>query len=518
MLEKVALHQTRFNTPGVAPDTRGVLLGKQGAVLFSSVDRLVAFFRILSEESPLDDLLPTLKILQVKGPLASRELLVVFHAASSYLVDRAARIALLLGGLTFTGSGKHFVKYRDEASPLGYDVDQLAADVGAAEYVLYADAFTQGYGRVKEIPFSQLVFRLSPRPVPGEGPRARRRTRPGSPSSASERDVLWLAVRPGIGRAVITYLWRNRVSCEAALVKRESATGSSFEDATGYFLIRTEKLPERMLQLFSDVPGIEVHRPIGENFVVELGYRHPLRLESCQSIFDKGRFYVFSGRRDAVDVIAAQPSGGLPLVAGETLVETGFDLGERAEPRGAAAAAPSSVAVALRLQPSPAPPRRVTATLVGWERLEWLKRLVFAVPPTVLSGYRAAPIDDGFLVIGPHGIDGLPLGEMFQEAAPSIYVPVGYEFLPRVSEAVLTEHVGGVAQRVVVFRRGAPAPFAVEDASFEPLGRRLLGRIEVELRARSGRAPHEEAGAQAELKNQPLGPLPLWGWKSGAVE
>src|SRR4051812_5638027 len=131
MLEHVALHQTRFNTPGVAPDTRGILLGKQGAVLFASVDKLVGFFRILSEEAPLDDLLPTLKLLQVRTPLGSREFLILFHAASSYLVDRAARIATLLGGLTFTGSGKHFVKYRDEASPLGYDVTELAAQDSA---------------------------------------------------------------------------------------------------------------------------------------------------------------------------------------------------------------------------------------------------------------------------------------------------------------------------------------------------------------------------------------------------
>ena len=61
-IEHVALNQTRFNTPGVAPDNRGVLLGKQGALLFASVDRLVGFFRIFCDESSMDDLLPKLKI------------------------------------------------------------------------------------------------------------------------------------------------------------------------------------------------------------------------------------------------------------------------------------------------------------------------------------------------------------------------------------------------------------------------------------------------------------------------
>src|SRR5581483_10130494 len=136
MLENVALHQTRFNTPGVQPDNRGIVLGKQGALLFSSVDRLVGFFRVFCDESSMDDLLPKLKIHQVLSPLQSRELLVLFHATSSYLMDRAGRIAGLFGGLAFTGSGKHYVKYRDGASPLGYDIAALHGD--PADFVLYA--------------------------------------------------------------------------------------------------------------------------------------------------------------------------------------------------------------------------------------------------------------------------------------------------------------------------------------------------------------------------------------------
>jgi len=509
MLEHVALHQTRFNTPGVAPDTRGVLLGKQGAVLFASVDKLVGFFRILSEETPLDDLLPTVKIAQVKTPLQSREFLVLFHAASSYLCDRAARIARLLGGLTFTGSGKHFVKYRDEASPLGYDVDQLASDASGAgaDFIVYADAFTQPYTKVKDVSFSQLVFRLSPRPVPGEGPRSRARGR-----ATIDRELLWLVVQPGLGPSVLTYLWRNRVEAEAALVRREGE--SSFGAQSSYLMVRVHRLPVRMLDLFGDLPGVEVHRPVGENFVVEVGYRHPLRLESCQSVFDKERFYVFSGRRDTVDVIAAPGGAGLPLTSGEHLVAANFDLEERRPPVAAGSSAPEQVAVTLRLVPSPQPPRRVTATLVAWTHLEWLKRLVFAVPPTVLTGYRVATVDDGLLVVGAQGVDGLPLGEMFQEAAPSIYIPVGFEFLPRVSEAVLTDHVGGVQGRVIVFRRGAE-PFAVEESAFEPLGRRMLGRLEIESRPRSTRAGEPRPPVEAMVANDPVGPLPLWGFRGG---
>ena len=43
-LEPAALHQTRFRTPGVTPDSRGVVVGQKGLCLFPSLDRAVAFY------------------------------------------------------------------------------------------------------------------------------------------------------------------------------------------------------------------------------------------------------------------------------------------------------------------------------------------------------------------------------------------------------------------------------------------------------------------------------------------
>jgi hypothetical protein len=493
MLEHVALNQTRFNTPGVAPDNRGILMGKQGALLFASVDRLVGFFRVFCDESPMDDLYPKLKIHQVRTPLESREFLVLFHASSSYLTDRAARIARLFGGQAFTGSGKHYVKYRDDLSPLGYDIGGLHSE--SAEFVLYGDGFQQGYARVKDLPFEQLVFRLSLRKIPGDN------------FDETDRELLWIVAREGLGRSLLGYLWRNRVKCEASRV----ATGGAgaFHDARAQYLMRVHQIPRRMLDLFLRVPGLEVHRPINDACVVQLGWRHPLRLESCAAVFEKERFYIFSGGRDTVDVLAAPP----PLVPAQDLVETGFDLGERAVPPPLSPSAPEKLEVQLKLVPSSAAPRRVTATLVPWLRAEWLKRLVFALPPTLLAGYRAAAIDEGVFVVGEQGIDGLPIGDFFQETAPSIFIPIGFEFLPRVSPLILTEHVGGTSGRYVVFPLGAPKPLVLEHAAFEPLGRRALARLAPVPRARDPRLPPPRTTVPASVVNEELGVFPLWGWK-----
>ena len=54
LLERVVLNQNRFRVPGVAPDARGAVLGQKGLLLFPSIDRVVGFFRVYSEESSID--------------------------------------------------------------------------------------------------------------------------------------------------------------------------------------------------------------------------------------------------------------------------------------------------------------------------------------------------------------------------------------------------------------------------------------------------------------------------------
>jgi hypothetical protein len=139
--------------------------------------------------------------------------------------------------------------------------------------------------------------------------------------------------------------------------------------------------------------------------------------------------------------------------------------------------------------------------------------LVYALPPTLLADYRVAAIEEGLFVIGAHGLDGLPLGELHQEAAPSVFVPLGFEFVPRVSEVVLTEHLGGVNGRHLLFRRDGRA-LTLDHALFEPLGRRALARVEPEARQRDARLPPPRSETPATVVNEEAGALPLWGWKS----
>jgi hypothetical protein len=486
MLEHVALGQTRFNMPGVAPDGRGILLGKLGALSFPSIDRLVTFFRLFCLESSIDDLSPRLRIEEVQSQLQVREYCVFLQAGSSHLLDRVARLCRVAGGHVFTGSTKHFVCYRDEHSPFGYDLTTISAESGA-DYLFYADTYTQAYARQKELPFSDLVFRLSPRVRPGH--------------DEEERELLYLTVPAGLGQGLSKYLWRNTIRADATLV--EPSEVGSFGRSSRFYLFRVHDLPLRMLRLFSKVPGIVVFRPVGDRCAVEAGFRHPFRLEACGSLFEKGRLYLFSAR-DGVKWV-----NGPFFIPLAELVDIGFQIEERVPVEHRSNAA-QTIQIALRLRPSHRR-QRLVGTMVSWESAHRFKKLVYLLPPPMLDGLRLFAMKEGLLVIGEQGVEGVPIGEPFQELAPGILVPLGLTIEPRVRAEVLVERLGGVAGRYIVFLRDGRV-LGIEEAHFQPLGKTYLARLELEPPSVDPRLRQEEKPKEAIVLNENAGLFPLWGF------
>ncbi len=430
-------------------------------------------------------------------------------ATTSYLLDRCARITRLFGGLAFTGSGKHFVRYRDEAAPLGYDLQALSSDGG--DFIIYNDSFTQSYTRWKELPLDQLLLRLSLRRLPGPDP-----TPPDEP--------VWVVAQPGLGRSVIGYLWRNHVEAHAAEIGgdggSDGSAGSAFGARGALWVVRVARMPSRIRRLFTNMPGVELHRAVSGECLVEVGFRHPVRLEACAAALDKTRFYIFSGTRDTVDVLAAPP----PLTPAASLFDSDYALRRETPQRGskgAASRAPSPKPVGLGLAATPGLPRRVAATLIEWRHVGWLRQLVYTLPAALLDGARAAALDEGFLVLGGAGqgpgqgtesIESLPLGRFFYEAAPSVLVPFGFEVVPRLSPEVLAEHVGGTDGRIVLFVRHATAPVVVLATDLEPLSRRTVVQLDIPARGRDERFPKPAAPVDVDVANEPLALFPLWGF------
>ena len=488
MLERAALHQTRFRTPGVSPDARGVVLGQKGLVLFPSVDRLVAFLRAYGDEGSLDELLPSLTIRRLVTPLKTRELMLTISAESSYRMDRIAGVAKLAGGLVFTGTSRHFVKYRDATSPLGYDVQQLLDE--AADLVLYHDTFRQVYAFDRELQFRDLVFKLTPYRVP--------------PNDEPAPPRLWATAEIGVGQAILSYLFRWQVAGRAALAEWPSQ--SAFEDKPRrLYLFDITDTPERITKLFASLPGVKVFSPLGTSFAVELGYRHPIALESCSSMFKEDTLHLFQGDGHVLVVHPLPPFAPVrSLVRSQLAVEED----ESSVAAGSGLSANIEMTLPLKLAYSTEPWRAVVATVVPRAQREWLARMLYALPPNPLNALRIAVGDNHIYMLDPSGIEGVPLGTFYTEVAPRIYVPAGLTLVPAVTPSVLQELVQGRGDGHVFFDPDG-TPIAVPNSAFGSVSRKVLRGLTV-----SSVSADPLVSANVELPLAQYGPprrFPLWG-------
>lgn len=503
MLQRVALGQVRFNLPGLLTDGRGVAIGKQLAVRFAAIDRLVSFLRVLSAEQSLDDLQPGLRILHARGGAGTREAIVLMPVATPGLGDVVAHAARLAGGQTFTGTGKHFVQFRDASAPLGYDVPGVSD--GAGDLILYGVEETVPYRIESELPLQKLVLRLSLTRVHG---------------TPTLRDgPVYLTVRRGLGTVVAGYLYRAAASAglRAAAALCEGGSTSAFAPGSAFWLFRVENVPPRMESLLASTPGLERYVPVTDHVAVAVGYRHPIHLDSCRRSFPSDRLHLFSPR--GVTEVAPLPA----LAAIEDVVRVRAPAPEPL-PRGdASPAVRPDLAVTLRLERSGRPAGRPVATLIPWSQAHWLKRLLYALPPTVLATFRVALLERGILLRAADALAGFPFGTLLDQAAPDVLVPVGTRIRPAVAPQLLAERLGATGGAVVVFPGVGPggrprsattdsSPIRIPAEAISPLEPRILGAISPRPADVLPTAPHPQAPAERiEIENQPLGPMPLWG-------
>ena len=498
-LEHVASGQMRFYTPGISPDPRGIALGRLALMTFPTLEGAVSWLRLYSSEASLDELISGMSITKVRTQLGSREVVIQIPAVSSYTCDRAARMVRMVGGAIYTGSAKHFVKYRDDKSPYGYDAVDLGALPSGVDLMVHGEGFSQGYHTEGELPFDRLLFRLSIRRLPG-----------AERLAPEDRSSLLLVVSRGLVEGVIRYLWRNKVAASAGMFspRRTSAFESAGEHS--YMVLSVRDLPERMLSLFLGTPGIEVFRPVGPAVAIAVGYAHPIELASCSSVFAADSFHLF-WPKDRVDVLPGPLalSDIAHLTKVELTVETAVVPGEAK--REAELFDP--IGVGLRLAPAMGPPRRVVGTLIALDHAERLKRLLYALPPPALRGLRVAVTDRGIVLIGAENLDIVPLGQLLSELAPGLLVPLGLDLVPRVSPDVLSRAIGHHGGVVTVFCTEA-MPFQLAESALVPLERRALAKLAVD------RAEIQDLsvplGERPSLRNDAVGRFSLWGFPSPA--
>jgi hypothetical protein len=454
MLDRVALHQTRLRTPGISLDAKGVALGAKGLVLLPSIDRLVGFLALYTAGASLADLLDSLTIQVVKSKLGGREMVLSFRAEASDRMDRVAELARASGGYTFTGTSRHFVQYRDAAAPFGYDVSSIAPT--DAPLALYHDTFSQHYAPERDIDLAALLLRLEPRVAPSTL---------HTPEGGAPR---WICAETGLGPALIHYFVRSLVRAEVGVAEWPPASG--FDEAPlRRYLFRVEQLPERMVALLRRTPGIDVFAPTGPGSAVEIGYQHPVNLRACPVFAEDGLVLIRGAGRAPIHV------NKLPAL-GPVAAFAKVKLREDDAARSAKGGTLQAVSVPLRLAPDTQPWRQITASLVGPSDLGLLRLIAYRLSAAALRETRVAFTPHGAFLHRSSGIEAIPVGELFRQVHPQIYVAAGYLPVPAVAPSVLHRALGAPDDELVFVRQKGErvgvakrAFVALEDALLDAL-------------------------------------------------
>lgn len=492
MIERVSQHQSRFRAPGLAPDVRGVALGPVGVVLLPSVERLVAFLRATGEEGALDELLDGLRIVQVISKLRTRELLVEVQSSSSHRMDRLASIARLVSAMVFTGSGRHFVKYRDAQAPFGYDIAELLPEPG--DIALYHDRFAQPYRTEKTIPLRDLLLRLALVAVP----RAR----------AEVPRTLYALARTGLGDAVVGYLARWSVAARVARI--EWARGGTTDVVDDAWLLQLTQPAPRFVSLLRSLPGVTLFVPDGERAVVEYGHRHPIPLSACAPLFGSEELVLFRAGGNAAIALPQRP----PFVDVQTVTSLATNAAQPVVSVRTLGVS-GTFALPLRLVPTGSAPKRVAAVVIPLKEQDTLGRILSVLPPTMLARIQVAFTEQSIYLYGLDAASSVPMGTLFEEVGDGVLVPLGWGLNPPIPPDVLRQ-LSNVGADARLFVTGGQRPItAIPTRAFEPATRVLLAELPV----------YEDAPIapplDAEVALPDLWPVPpgsLSGWFASASQ
>jgi hypothetical protein len=437
-----------------------VALGSKGLVLLASLDRLVAWLSVYTRERSLEDLITSLSIEWLRSKLGTQEIALTIAAESSDRMDRVAETARLVGGFTFTGTSRHFVQYRDAAAPFGYDAEQLLSTEGAL--ALYHDRFTQVYNTEKSIDLRSLLLTLMPHL---------------DPSTHLLEGSRYIVAESGLGPALIHYLVRSQVEADVSLIEWPCEDLSAEDDSpVRRYLFRVPKLPARMRQLLHHTPGLSVFLPAGVGVAVEVGVRHPVALRACPVFNPEGLALVRSGRLFPWTIERLPVWGDIRALS---RVEVAMDIAEIKSNSGSGSGkhtaqssvqgnAEPMVRVALRLVPSGPANKRITASYLSAADTPLLRRIAYALPTSALMETHIAVTSAGVFLRNEHGIDGIPLGMFAAEIHPGLFMPAGYDFLPKVAPEVLYRAMN-IPSGMVLFILADGRALAVEASAFFPL-------------------------------------------------
>ncbi|MDX2020813.1 MAG: hypothetical protein SF187_11275 [Deltaproteobacteria bacterium] len=494
MVVRVAPGQVRFVLPALSVDARGVAQGRDLALRFSTMERLVTFLRFVSADVGLDELGASLRLRFARAAHGTRELLLLIEQVSPHVVDVVVQSARAAQGQGYTGTGRHFVSMRDAQSPLGYDVETVSSQPG--DLVLYGGDQPTAYTFDGELTLQQLLLRLELQ---------RLQAGPESLSPRKMPPLLYVTVRQGLGPALVQALAHAGVRAWAALIEPPASTSGALTEPR-LWLLRIEQAPARLWGLFAHTPGVTTFVPVSDNVLVATGFRHPVHLDSCRGVFADDRLVLFAPPPQAPRVIMPAPK----LLPIDDLVRLPMALTQATRPLPTPASS-THIELHTELRLVRVPPRAEgpAASLVPWSQTAWIKRIAAGLPQPALANYRIAALPQGLLVVG--SLQWFPFGTLLTAAARGVLVPVGFALRPAVSQSLLEERLGTSDGSLVVFRSPDEAPFRVAGGDLVPLQSHVLGVTTVVRQEPLLDLQADDERAAPEIRYENSFAMPLWG-------
>ena len=490
---------------GLAPDARGIAVGRELLLVFSSIDWLVSFLGAYSDEASLDELIPTMTLEHARREGGGHAMLMRCAAADGYAVDRIARLCVAARGQLYTGTGSVFLRWRERDAPFGYDVVEPIVPSGEDVTVVEPShlAHYQTLDRLDPVELIQrLQLRATPMPLGGVST---------DPELLGMREMALVLVAAGLAERVLRYLWQAEVPMAGYHVQLDG-------DARPSLLLRLRQPPPRTLDVLAGIPGVDLLAPVSSRAAVEVGFRHPISLSSAQSCFPGEEMFLFRGRAGRVERLSGPPR----FVDGRHLVEsTGVNTLREVGQLRDAELAPLRVELQVRSSTAPKEPR---GTLIAWSQVALLRNLVYLIPPSALAASRVVPLDEGIVVLTGSSLGArtaasaagvgagviVPLGQRLGEAAPGVLLPEGYELWPRVRPALLRQLLGLGPEEHALFLGPDRAPIRVAAEQLLPLDAALVGRLTLDDAQTV--EPSAPALGPASVRNERLGRFALWGF------
>lgn len=433
MLERVALHQTRLNLPGLTLDARGVVIGTHALVVASSLDRLVALLAALSDDGLLATLSDGMMVLELAPAKGARAWALRCPCDAVDVADRLRRVGALVLAHTFVGGGRHYVEHRDGSSPYGFDAP--ATEDPGSGLALYHRSYRHACAVAREIPPSRVVLALSPRPCG-----------PGAGATSPER---WILAEEGPGRALVGYLARSGVDAKVGEVTGAAPLSG---EPTRKLLFVAPSWPARLRSLARATPGLTAFVPVARGAAVEEGFTHPVALDALAA-FAGPALTLFRGRGEP----PVRIDDGLPTVSVSSLVR--FTATEASPVRlSSSPSALGATALQLHVVPSERAAPGATATWVPAAELELLRRMLYVLGRSALEETTLALTSEGALVRS-RGPSALPIGVPLRALGDAVLVPVGFDVTPSTSPRALAAALEVAPGDVVLMRPEGAALF-----------------------------------------------------------